>query len=192
METKNRAGHRKSRAPGGTRDRLTGEIAHHQSKQPSDSNVTTAQPNTAITAIDALIERIDDLEHSSPDLPERKPFSWLSLAAAEEFAADSHTFSLRPPPPVDHIERFFAGLQWTTRTTWSSDRYEITPTTELLVHPSIRSGGDFGVVLRGEGWRCTRNGGCGHEDLAGQVMRRGSVEIVDLAATVAKLSTGMS
>ncbi|MDV8076509.1 hypothetical protein R4P47_08065 [Rhodococcus sp. IEGM 1370] len=191
METKTRAGHKKSRAPGGTRDLLTGEIAHHQSKLPNVSNVTTAQSNTATTSIETLIERINDLERSDTDTVERTRFSWLSRGAAAEFAAESVTRNRRRAD-LEAVDRFFAGLQWTMRTTWSSDRYEITPTTELLVHPSIRSGGDFGVVLRGEGWRCTRNGGCGYEDLAGQVMRRGSVEIVDLAATVTKLSTGTS
>ncbi|WP_128646089.1 hypothetical protein [Rhodococcus sp. BS-15] len=122
-------------------------------------------------------------------MTERKRFSWLSLAAADEFAADSHTFSLRPPPPVDQVEEFFASLAWTTRTEWVGVDYDIEPTTELIVHPSVRNGDDIGVVLRGEGWRCTRNGGCGYEDLAGLRMRPTVVEIVDLEATVAKLST---
>jgi hypothetical protein len=193
METRVHAGHRKSRAPGGTRDHLnaTGDVAYHHSKLSSDSNVTTAQPHSATATIDSLIEDISRLERPNTETIERKRFSWLSPAAATEFSADSRTFNRRQAE-LKAVEAFFAGLRWTTRTTWSSDRFDITPTTELLVHPSVRSGDDVGVVLRGQGWRCTRNGSCGHEDLTGQLMRRGTVEIDDLDATVAKLSTGTS
>lgn len=91
-----------------------------------------------------------------------------------------------------HIDRFFAGLSWkTVFGDWVGADYEIAPTTELLIHPSIRNDSTIGTVLRGEGWRCTTES-CGHEDLTGLRMRRSSIEIVDLEATVAKLSTGAS
>lgn len=85
-------------------------------------------------------------------------------------------------------EAFFAGLVWkVVLGEWVGTEYELEFTSDHYIVLPEYGNVSHGKVLRGEGWRCTDNS-CGLEDLTGQRVHREHVELVDLGATVAKLS----
>ncbi|WP_143536568.1 hypothetical protein [Rhodococcus sp. 05-2254-6] len=104
-------------------------------------------------------------------------------SACQTATADDSTIS-------SSIEAFFAGLSWkVVLGEWVGTEYELEFTSDHYIVLPEYGNVAHGKVLRGEGYRCTDNS-CGFEDLTGQRVHRERVELVDLEATIARLTAG--
>lgn len=118
--------------------------------------------------------------------------------AMDRFAEAKHHHNAHQTATPDNntitssMEAFFAGLSWkVVLGEWVGTEYEIEFTSDRYIVLPDYGNVAHGKVLRGQGWRCTDNS-CGLEDLTGQRVHRERVELVDLEATIARLTAGVA